>query len=96
MTSPAHALRDKLCIQTECTFDEGCMCLQAIKSAFADAAAENGRLRAALKIFVGCAYPVATEINPRGHAWRPEKSLDYALSEARAALGSRQAPETGE
>lgn len=51
---------------------------------------EIERLREALRLFVGCAYPVATEINPRGHAWRPEESLDYALSEAKKVLGSEQ------
>lgn len=55
-----------------------------------DAADEIERLQAALRLFVGCAYPVATEINPRGHAWRPEESLDYALSEAKKVLGSEQ------
>lgn len=48
---------------------------------------EIERLTAALRIFVGCAYPVATEITPRGYDWRPEKDLDYALSEAKKALG---------
>ena len=56
--------------------------------------AEIERLRAALRIFVGCAYPVSTEINPRGHAWRSEESLDYALSEATKALNVEQT--TGE
>lgn len=51
---------------------------------------EVAELRQALRIFVGCAYPVATEINPRGHAWRPEASLDYALEEARKALGMNE------
>jgi hypothetical protein len=53
---------------------------------------ENERLRAALRYFVGCAYPVSTEINPRGHAWRGEDSLDFALGEAKLALGDEQEP----
>ncbi len=48
------------------------------------------RLQAALKLFVRCAYPVAKEINPRGYDWMPEKSLDYALEEARKALAVAQ------
>lgn len=49
---------------------------------------ETEILRTALRIFVGCAYPVAREINPRGHDWRGEDSLDYALTVAREALAS--------
>ncbi len=48
---------------------------------------ENERLRQALRYFVGCSYPVASEINPRGHSWRGEEALDFALSEAKSALG---------
>lgn len=44
-----------------------------------------GELIAALRIFVGCAYPVATEINKRGHNWS-EAYLDEALPIARALL----------
>lgn len=49
---------------------------------------EIKRLRLALRIFVGCAYPVAKEINPRGHDWRDEGALDFALSEAKSALST--------
>lgn len=52
----------------------------------ADLMAENERLRSALQVFVGCAYPVAASINPRGHSWMSEKALDFALGEAKAAL----------
>ncbi len=48
--------------------------------------AEVERLRTSLGYFVGCAYPVSTEINPRGHAWRGEDALDFALAEARVTL----------
>lgn len=40
----------------------------------------------ALETFTRCAYPVATELLPRGHAWRPEADLDYALEVALQAL----------
>ena len=43
-------------------------------------------LLAALELFDRCAYPVAPMINPRGHNWMPEKSLDYALEQARLSL----------
>lgn len=56
---------------------------QALKAA---ALPQRDAMREALRAFVSCAYPVATEINPRGHNWRGEESLDWALSEARAAL----------
>jgi hypothetical protein len=46
---------------------------------------EIARLREALNIFAKCAYPVATEINPRGHNWS-EAYLDQALPIAQAAL----------
>lgn len=49
--------------------------------------AENERMRRAVRYFIGCSYPVSTEINPRGHAWRGEESLDFALGEALAAVG---------
>ncbi len=51
---------------------------------------KNERLRIALHYFEGCSYPVAKEINPRGHAWRGEDALDFALDEARAALAYQQ------
>ena len=51
------------------------------------AADEIDRLRAALRAFaVHATYPVATEINPRGYAWRGEEALDYAKGLADAAL----------
>lgn len=37
----------------------------------------------ALRLFVGAAYPVSTDIDPRGYRWC-EKYLDQALSKARA------------
>lgn len=51
-----------------------------------DAAKKIDELQKALRIFIGCAYPVSTEISPRGHSWRNEEALDYALSEAKTAL----------
>lgn len=44
-------------------------------------------LREALRLFVGCAYPVAAEINRRGYNWS-EAYLDGALPIAQAALAS--------
>ncbi len=41
----------------------------------------------ALRAFIGAAYPVAGEINPRGHNWS-EAYLDEALALAKAALAS--------
>lgn len=42
--------------------------------------------RDALRLFMGAAYPVAPEINPRGYNWS-EAYLDQALDAARKALG---------
>lgn len=50
------------------------------------AEASLARSNEALRIFYGCAYPVSTEINPRGWNWRGESSLDEALGFAKAAL----------
>jgi hypothetical protein len=87
MTSPAHALRDKLCIQTECTFDDGCMCLQAIKSAFADAGGSAlERLTAALK---ECASFQITDSNGNDV---PEDSLQEVRKIARRALEQKAPP----
>lgn len=58
--------------------------------------AENERLRTVLRYFVGCAYPVAKEINPRGYDWRSPDALDYALGEAKAVLNNEQAVVTEE
>ena len=58
-------------------------------------AAEGGR--EALRLFVGAAYPVATEINARGHNWC-EAYLDEALALGIAALADQpasDAPERG-
>lgn len=44
--------------------------------------AEVERLREALRLFVGAAYPVSAEIDQRGHRWS-EAYLDDALSHAR-------------
>jgi hypothetical protein len=55
----------------------------------ADAGREIASLRAALDLFVvHCTYPVSTEINPRGYAWRDERALDYAFGEAVKVLGA--------
>lgn len=56
----------------------------------ADAALE--RAVEAVRIFYGCAYPVSTEINPRGWDWRGESSLDEALGFARAVLAENGSP----
>lgn len=46
----------------------------------------------ALRVFVGCAYQVSTELEPRGHNWC-EAWLDQALPIARAAIAkAAQAP----
>ena len=50
-----------------------------------EAAAKIERLRLALKMFMGAAYPVADEINKRGYNWS-EAYLDEALAEARTEL----------
>lgn len=42
---------------------------------------ENEKLREALRLFMGAATPVSTEIDPRGYVW----SLGY-LDQARTAL----------
>ena len=52
-------------------------------------AAEIERLREALVTFIRCAYPVCQTIQPLGYNWMPEKALDYALMEARKALGEQ-------
>jgi hypothetical protein len=41
--SEAKAIRDKLCIESECTFDRGCGCLEAIGAALATKDAEIKR-----------------------------------------------------
>lgn len=60
--------------------------LDQLRADYARQGRENKALRGALKAFVSCAYPVSKYIDRRGHAWRPEKDLDYALALARAAL----------
>ena len=40
-----------------------------------------------LRMVVGCAYPVSTEINPRGYAWS-EAYLDEVLPSVKAALAA--------
>ncbi|WP_332774285.1 hypothetical protein [Pseudomonas sp. ESBL1] len=47
-------------------------------------------VREALRAFVGAAYPVANQINERGHNWS-EAYLDEALALARAALERKPA-----
>lgn len=42
-----------------------------------------------LRLFIGSAYPVAAEINPRGHNWS-EAYLDQALAHARAFLQEQE------
>lgn len=47
----------------------------------------------ALRAFVDHAtYPVSTEINPRGYAWRGEGALDYAKSLADTVLSAVGSP----
>lgn len=54
-------------------------------------AAEIQCLREALRAFtVHATYPVSTEINPRGYAWRGEEALDCAKSLADNALGKER------
>lgn len=73
------------------------MLLQTVAEQARWSAVRIEHLQTALRVFMGCAYPVATEINPRGHAWRSEASLDYALSEARKVVDAdRPATRTGE
>ena len=57
-----------------------------------DEAAETiDRLREALRAFAAhSTYPVSTEINPRGYAWRGEEALDYAKGLADTLLASGQ------
>ena len=52
--------------------------------ATAGVGAGEGRVTELLRLFVGAAYPVAKEINPRGYNWS-EAYLDQALAEARNA-----------
>jgi len=40
-----------------------------------------------LRLVVGCAYPVSTEINPRGYAWS-EAYLDQVLPAVKEALAT--------
>ncbi len=47
--------------------------------------AEVARLRESCRLFIGCQYPVAKEINERGYAWS-EAYLDDVLPIVRAAL----------
>jgi hypothetical protein len=49
--------------------------------------AQLAEAKGALRLFVGAAYPVATEINQRGHNWS-EAYLDQALPEGRAILST--------
>lgn len=50
---------------------------------------ERDRLREALRIFIGCQYPVSTEIDSRGYTWC-EAYLDEALKESSAALNQSE------
>lgn len=47
--------------------------------------AERDELLAALRIFVGAACPVSTDIDPRGHSWS-EAYLDQALDFGHKAI----------
>ncbi|EQM87231.1 hypothetical protein L681_20950 [Stenotrophomonas maltophilia MF89] len=47
-----------------------------------------------LRMVVGCAYPVSTEINPRGYAWS-EAYLDQVLPSVRAALAAARREVSG-
>ena len=65
---------------------------QALDEAMAergDLQARLERYRVALQIFVNAAYPVANEINPRGHNWS-EAYLDSALENAKALSDSTE------
>lgn len=53
----------------------------AAVNALPELLAENEKLREALRLFMGAATPVSTEIDPRGYVW----SLGY-LDQARTAL----------
>lgn len=47
----------------------------------AELKAENEALRGVLRLFTGAAYPVSTDIDPRGYRWS-EAYLDAALAAA--------------
>lgn len=47
-----------------------------------------------LRIVIGCAYPVSTEIDPRGYRWS-EAYLDQALPHVKAALLAARLEVTG-
>ena len=75
-----HTLRCKVCGRDN---PEDNRCFEGSTTSLA---AQDGLVEA-LRLFVGCAYPVAEEINQRGHNWC-EAYLDDALPIARAALAS--------
>jgi hypothetical protein len=55
------------------------------------------RVRLALRLFVGAAYPVSPQIDPRGHRWSDaylEQALPVAV-DALSAIAAAMAP-TGE
>lgn len=82
---PADTELDKACRAAFC--DGAASCASKIESDAKVIAA----LREALNLFVvHSTYPVSTEINPRGYAWRDERALDYAFGEATKALGSNE------
>ena len=56
-----------------------------LTEALLEAEAQRDALLEALRVFVSCASPVATEIDERGHSWT-EAYLDQALPIARAAI----------
>jgi FAD/FMN-containing dehydrogenase len=66
-------------------YDKAAAQLLASAGSVGELHAEIARLRLALRMFIGAAYPVAHEINKRGYNWS-EAYLDEALTEARAAL----------
>jgi hypothetical protein len=69
-------------------------CMEECEFVRTDAARQIGELLKALRaLTVHATYPVSTEINARGYAWRNEKSLDYAKGLADAALGLVGRPE---
>ncbi|BBT40930.1 hypothetical protein [Pseudomonas putida] len=79
------------CTHDDDGHDECRFCTAGVPSNPNDASAPVERddpVREALRAFVGAAYPVANQINERGHNWS-EPYLDEALALARAALGSK-------
>jgi hypothetical protein len=79
--------RDEARAHRRVLFDEDlkARCLKEQEGEITALTAYAGECSEALGIFVGCAYKVSVEINPRGYNWS-EAYLDQALPIARAAL----------